>query len=87
MQTITLRSYVGKDGILKLQVPTGLSNVDLEILLVLQPVAKKVDTATVEETDAYGWPIGFFEETSGCLADDPISIDYEGDFEVRDELI
>lgn len=86
MQTITLRSYVGKDGVLNLQVPTGLSDVQLEVVVTFQPIENKTNTYLAEETDENGWPIGFFEETSGCLADDPISIDYEGDFEVRDEL-
>ena len=86
MQTITLRSYVGKDGILKLQVPTGLSNVDLEVLLVLQPITNKVDMNVAEETDAKDWPIGFFERTAGCCADNPLVREYEGDYEVRYEL-
>ena len=86
MQTITLQSHVGLDGILNLQVPTSLSCVDLEVLLVLQPVANKTDTVIVEETDANGWPIGFFERTYGCFRDNPIEREYEGDFEVRDEL-
>ena len=33
-----------------------------------------------------GWMPGFFEQTAGCLADDPIVIDDEGDFEERERL-
>ena len=29
---------------------------------------------SVVEVDANGYPSGFFAETAGCLADDPISI-------------
>jgi hypothetical protein len=38
MQTVTLRSHVGEDGVLRLDVPTELKNTDLEVVLVLQPV-------------------------------------------------
>ena len=48
-----------------LTVPETLRHRRVEvILLVLDEVPKK--------TDALGWPEGFFEETAGCLADDPI---------------
>jgi hypothetical protein len=39
-----------------------------------------------DETDANGWPIGFFEATAGCLADDPIKRAPQGDYEIRLEL-
>jgi hypothetical protein len=44
-------------------------------------------TATDEvERDANGWPVGFFEATAGCLADDPIRRWPQGDYEKRLEL-
>lgn len=33
-----------------------------------------------------GWPTGFFEETAGCLADDPIQRYPQGEFEEREQL-
>lgn len=35
MKTVTLRSHVGDDGVLRLEVPIGLVNADLEIVLVV----------------------------------------------------
>lgn len=75
MQTIKLRSHVGTDGILKLEVPVGLTETDLEVTLVVQEVAAlpakngKIVEKTPEEL---GWPAEFFEETEGSLEDDPI---------------
>ncbi len=37
MQALTLKSHVGPDGILKLQVPVKISNADLEVMLIVQP--------------------------------------------------
>lgn len=38
MQTVKLRSHVGEDGVLRLNVPIGLNNTDLEVVVVVQPV-------------------------------------------------
>ena len=47
-----------------------------------------VDSETVfsQLQQRKGWMPGFFEQTAGCLADDPIVIDDEGDFEEREQL-
>lgn len=90
MQTIKLRSHVGTDGILKLEVPVGLTETDLEVTLVVQEVAAlpakngKIVEKTPEEL---GWPAGFFEETEGSLEDDPIQRPPQGDYEVREPFV
>lgn len=76
MQSIKLRSHVGQDGILKLEVPLGLSEMDLEVVVVVQPVAK---TQT-------GWPPGFFEQTAGAWAGEPLVREPQGEYETRDKL-
>ena len=53
METITLHSRVGADGLLKLQVPVNLTNTELDVVLIVQPVAS-VD-------QALGWPPGFLK--------------------------
>ena len=35
MQSVKLHSHVGRDGILKLEVPVGLSEVDLEVMVIM----------------------------------------------------
>jgi hypothetical protein len=39
MRTIYLRSRVGADGILQLRVPTDGSNAELDVMVVVTPVA------------------------------------------------
>ena len=65
MDTLKLKTHIGDDGVLKLELQTGAANRDIEVLIVLQPL----ESAAV---DALGWPVGFFERTYGALADDPI---------------
>jgi hypothetical protein len=79
METIKLKTYVGSDGILKLEVPVGVSNRDLEVVVVLQPLVNL-------SVDELGWPIGYFEETYGSLADYPIERGDQGIPEIRDAI-
>ncbi|MBD2596530.1 DUF2281 domain-containing protein [Nostoc spongiaeforme FACHB-130] len=43
----------------------------------------KIQQTTPEEL---GWPAGFFEQTAGCLADDPIQRYPQGEYEQREQL-
>ena len=79
METIKLRTAVGEDGILKLELPTHVTNRELEVLVVMQLLEE-------EEVDELGWPKGFFDRTYGSLADDPIERPPQLPLEVRDEI-
>jgi hypothetical protein len=65
MQTLTLKARSGKDGMIRLEIPTDTADQDVEIVLVMQPA----DDGPV---DTMGYPIGYFEETYGMFADDPL---------------
>ncbi|MFN0109853.1 MAG: hypothetical protein ACKVZH_13440 [Blastocatellia bacterium] len=104
MQSITLQSHVGKDGILRLQVPPEFNDTDVRVTLDLgeihqngvsklpgQDQSKKTTSSeftTIEEIETLaqsnGWPPGFFRQTAGCMPDFP-EIDFEGDYETREE--
>jgi hypothetical protein len=74
MQTIKLDTRVGHDGILKLELPLDMTDTDLEVLVVVQRKEKR------------GWPPGYFDQTAGSLADDPIERLPQGEYEARDAL-
>lgn len=78
MQSITVRSHVGPDGILHLDVPVGIHDADLEVTVTVQPIDLT--------PQGKGWPPGFFEETFGSFKDAPLVIDSEGVLEEEDEL-
>ena len=79
METIKVKAHIDSDGVLKLEVPTGLSPQDVEVVLVVQ-------TAASQDVDANGWPIGFFDRTYGALADDPIERPPQLPLEERDPV-
>lgn len=62
MRSVTLKSHVGEDGVLHLQVPVGVKNATVEVVVVFQTMAP------AEPLDERGWPVGFFEETAGAWA-------------------
>lgn len=84
MQTIKVRSRVGSDGMLHLQIPGGIKDTDLEVILVFQPVAPATDAKTPEDL---GWPPGFFERTFGYFRDEPLVRGEQGEYEELDELL
>jgi hypothetical protein len=80
MHTITIKSHIGADGLLHLNIPTNMQDYDVEILIVLQPLKPIV-------TPKNNWPDGFFQKTYGCLKDDPIERGNQGDFPIREEVL
>lgn len=67
MQSITLQTHIGLDGVLKLEVPVGVADIDLEVVVTLQTVEASINSEAGSE-----WPLGFFERTFGVLADEPL---------------
>jgi hypothetical protein len=63
MQTITLHSHTGSDGILHLNVPVDLVDTEFKVTVMLQPIISDSKSKTPEEL---GWTPGFFETTYGA---------------------
>lgn len=75
METITIQAHVGKDKILKLELPVEVPDADYEV--TVRPLPKEMSQ---EE-----W-VAFINRTYGSLANDPIERGPQGDYEVRDEI-
>ena len=84
MQSIKVRSHVGSDGMLHLQVPVGITDTDLEVIVVFQRISPANEAKTPEDL---GWSPGFFEITCGCFQDEPLVRGEQGEFEKREELL
>jgi hypothetical protein len=84
MHSITLHSHVGEDGILQISVPIGMIDVDLEVMVIVQPIVKTESAKTPEEL---GWPPGFFERTAGAWQGEPFTRGEQGEYPERDQLL
>jgi hypothetical protein len=79
METLKAKAQINEDGVLRLEIPTGLSAQEIDVVLVLA-------SPEIKTVDANGWPIGFFERTYGALADDPMERPPQLPLEDRDPI-
>lgn len=68
-QSLRIESRVGKDGVLTLRVPLAASDANAEVIVTIQPKVRSSGAAS-----GSGWPSGYFNQTYGCLANDPMTI-------------
>jgi hypothetical protein len=76
---MTLKARADQDGVIKLEVPTPLADQDVEIVLVMQPIPE-------QDLDEMGYPMGYFEDTYGSFADEPLERNQPGMPDERDIL-
>ncbi|MCT7955934.1 hypothetical protein [Laspinema palackyanum] len=81
MEILKLKIRADGEGKVVLQVPQNLANQELEIAIIYQATCPPPVTQRPEEL---GWPPGFFEQTAGCLADEPLVRYDQGKYEVRE---
>lgn len=79
MQTLTLKARTDKNGVMRLEIPTNLSERDIEIVVVMQ-------TIDDEPLDTMGYPTDYFDETYGSMADDPIERNQPDMPDIRDRV-
>ena len=77
MISVKTTAHVGPDGTLTLAVPTPLRETDVEVMVVVQPVALPEER---------GWPSGFFEATAGGWQGEPLVRGPQGEYETREAL-
>jgi len=80
LETIKLIGRTGPDGTLRLEVPVGVANVEV-VVVVSHPFAEAEEYFEGIEN---GWPPGFFQQTAGSLADENIEYPTRGGAEVRE---
>ena len=73
MESIKVRQRTGQDGILHLDIPVGLADRDVEVMVIYQTVQSEIPT-DLSLGDLYG-----------ICADDPISVDGSGVADALDE--
>ncbi len=82
MNSIQLKTRVGTDGVLKLEIPVEVTETDLDVLVVFQPLARRPNA----DPDKLGWPAGLFETIAGGWQGEPLARPPQGDYEGRTDL-
>lgn len=84
MPVIKLRSHIGEDGMLHLDIPPEFKGQEVDVTVSVERVTDK-ENYPEEDLSHLEWH-EFIEATAGCLADDPITRGPQGEPDKR-ELI
>ena len=79
MRSILIRSRVGKDGVLHLEVPLELSGTEVEVTVI----PKRGPASGARGMDDAGWSPSFLESVVGGWLGDPLMREPEGEYETR----
>ena len=77
-----IRSRVGADGILHLDVPSNLAETDVEVMVIATPVSQ----SDLGRTEELAWSTGFFESVVGGWQGERLTREGEGEYETREKL-
>ncbi len=83
MHSIKLKKRVGADGVLHLDIPVGITDKEIEIMVIYQPLETATQLKTPEQR---GWMPGFFEEVIGGWVGEPLERPEQGEYEIREPL-
>lgn len=82
MESVNVRSRVGEDGILHLDIPCGFSSTELEVMVILQPLTSGASASAPD----HEWSPDFFTEVVGGWQGEPLIRESQGRYETRNEL-
>jgi len=81
MRSVLIRSRIGADGILHLDIPSELVETDVEVMVILQPLSQS-DPGRPEDLT---WSSGFFESVVGGWQGELLTREREGEYETPKE--
>jgi hypothetical protein len=78
MSTIHTRSHIGPDGLLHLTLPAEVTDAEVDVTVIMQPVAAKIPMSGQQWRD-------FVREAAGAWQGGELVRPEQGAFEVRDK--
>lgn len=76
MHSIKLTKRVGADGILHFDIPVEITDKEVEIMVIYQPLEIQTQPKTPKKL---GWMPGFFEEVIGAWVGEPLERPEQGE--------
>ena len=65
MESMKIKTHIGNDGILKVELPDEFANEELEIVIVFQRIAEKSLQSATKTPEELGYSRRFLEEVIG----------------------
>ncbi|MDJ0679464.1 MAG: hypothetical protein AB4372_33185 [Xenococcus sp. (in: cyanobacteria)] len=81
MQSIKLNSHVGSDGILHLDLPVNVKNVELEVVVTVENV-----NYNPKKSEKLDWSPEFFAKTAGAWQGNTLEREAQEEYDNREEL-
>jgi hypothetical protein len=82
MESIRVRQHIGQDGILRLDIPVGVTERDVDVMVIYQPIQLSL---TESGQFPNGETLPTLADLYGICADDPIALDDQGISEALDD--
>jgi hypothetical protein len=86
MESIKIRTYIGDDGILQIQLPPEIVNQELDVVIVFQPVIQESSPSSNKTPQELGYSRRFVEEVIGSWEGEPLERPEQLPFEEREEI-
>ncbi|MEH2262437.1 hypothetical protein [Nostoc sp.] len=71
MESIKIRTYIGDDGILQIQLPPEITNQELDVVIIFQAVIQKSTQSPNKTPEELGYSRKFVEEVTSSWEGDP----------------
>ncbi|MDK2408304.1 hypothetical protein QHH11_01230 [Aphanizomenon sp. PH219] len=86
MESMKIKTHIGNDKILKIELPDEFANEELEIVIVFQHIAEKSLQSATKTPEELGYSRRFLEEVIGSWEGEPIERPEQLYFEKREEI-
>jgi hypothetical protein len=83
MTSFSVKTRLTPDGTLRVAIPTGLPEADVDVLVVVRPL----DAGSGTVAPSGSWPEDFFDKTYGCFAEEPLVREPQLQHETREKLL
>ncbi|MEH2353804.1 hypothetical protein [Nostoc sp.] len=86
MESIKIRTYIGDDGILQIQLPPEITNQELDVVIVFQTVVQKSLQSSTKTPEELEYSRKFVEEVIGSWEGEPLERPEQLPIEEREEI-
>lgn len=72
METQKIRTHVGEDGMLQINIPIGMKHMDVEVMIVYHPIRERVINSDDKTPEELGYSAHFIHHVLGSWEGEPL---------------
>jgi hypothetical protein len=86
MESMKIRTHIGDDGILQIQLPPEIANQELDVVIVFQPVIPESSQTIAKTPQELGYSHRFLENVIGSWEGEPLERPEQLPFDNREKI-